>query len=111
MRLLLDLQKEAPEKGSIREQARRRYACQTGRLRLIDAAGRCPPEDVGGPPGYAEFLDALADPDHEQHAENLRWIGGHFDPRAVDLERLTRNLAALTKRWSRPPAANRKRST
>jgi Plasmid pRiA4b ORF-3-like protein len=78
--------------------------------RLIDAVGRCPPEDVGGPPGYAEFLDALADPDHEQHAENLQWIGGHFDPRAVDLERLTRNLAALAKRWSRPPAANRKRS-
>ncbi len=77
--------------------------------RLIDAAGRCPPEDVGGPPGYAEFLEALANPDHEQHTENLRWIGGHFDPTAVDLERLTRNLAALAKRWSRQPAATRKR--
>jgi hypothetical protein len=30
-----------------------------------------PPEDVGGPPGYAEFLEALADPRHEQHEEML----------------------------------------
>ena len=29
---------------------------------LIEAIGRCPPEDVGGPPGYEEFLAALADP-------------------------------------------------
>jgi Plasmid pRiA4b ORF-3-like protein len=26
---------------------------------LLDAAGRCPPEDVGGAPGYAEYLDAI----------------------------------------------------
>jgi len=36
---------------------------------LINATGRCPPEDVGGPWGYDEFLDALADPAHENHAE------------------------------------------
>ncbi len=34
---------------------------------LVDAVGRCPPEDVGGPWGYAEFLDAIADPEHENH--------------------------------------------
>ncbi len=79
--------------------------------RLIEAAGRCPPEDVGGPPGYAELLDTLANPDHEQHTENLRWVGSHFDPAAVDLERLTRNLNTLAKRWSRPPASRPKRST
>jgi hypothetical protein len=37
--------------------------------RLIAAAGRCPPEDCGGPWGYAEFLDAIRDPAHERHAE------------------------------------------
>jgi Plasmid pRiA4b ORF-3-like protein len=79
--------------------------------RLIEATGCCPPEGVGGPPGYAEFLDAIADPNHEQHAESLQWVGGHFDPKAVDLERLTRNLNTLAKRWSRPPTGSRKKST
>ena len=34
--------------------------------RLIDAAGRCPPEEVGGPWGYRDFLDAIADPNHHE---------------------------------------------
>jgi hypothetical protein len=78
--------------------------------RLTEATGRCPPEDVGGPGGYGEFLEAIADPDHEQHAETLTWIGGPFDPAAVDVERLARALATLAKRWTRKPTAGRNRS-
>ena len=37
--------------------------------RLIEASGRCPPEDCGGPWGYAELLEAIKDPKHERHAE------------------------------------------
>jgi hypothetical protein len=37
--------------------------------RLIEVGGRCPPEDVGGSWGYAEFLDAIKDPKHERRAE------------------------------------------
>lgn len=50
-------------------------------------AGRnnCPPEDVGGPWGYREFLEALGDPDHEQHHDMLTWIGGSFDLAGFDL--------------------------
>lgn len=48
--------------------------------RLLDAQGRCPPEDVGGPWGYAEYLEALADPEHERHAEMVEWRGEGFDP-------------------------------
>ena len=29
---------------------------------LLEAAGRCPPEDIGGAPGYAEYLAAISDP-------------------------------------------------
>ena len=36
---------------------------------LLDAAGRCPPEDIGGPDGYAEFLAAISDTAHPRHAE------------------------------------------
>jgi Plasmid pRiA4b ORF-3-like protein len=30
--------------------------------------------------GYAEFLEALADPLHEEHDNFLVWIGYKFDP-------------------------------
>jgi hypothetical protein len=79
--------------------------------RLVEASGRCPPEDVGGPWGYRDFLEAIADPDHEQHAESVTWVGEEFDPAALDAERLANDLAALAKRWSRTPTPSRKRST
>ena len=41
---------------------------------------RCPPEDVGGAPGYQGFLEALADTSHPDHAMYLQWIGGPWDP-------------------------------
>ena len=69
--------------------------------RLVDAVGRCPPEDVGGSWGYDEFLDALADPAHENHAEMKDWIGEEFDPAAVDVEALANDVAALAKAWTR----------
>ena len=65
--------------------------------RLIEATGRCSPEDVGGPRGYHEFLQAVADPDHEQHAEMLTWVGGPFDPTDVNVEDRARAVAALAK--------------
>jgi hypothetical protein len=78
--------------------------------RLIEAVGRCPPEDIGGPWGYSEFLAAIADPNHERHAEFVEWSGGNFDANAVDADRHARAVAALGKRWLRVPATRRKRS-
>jgi len=75
---------------------------------LINAVGRCPPEDVGGPWGYAEFLGALADPAHENHAEMKNWIGETFDPEAVDIKALSNDVAALAKAWTRKPPTKRK---
>ncbi len=71
--------------------------------RLIEATGRCPPEDIGGPPGYVEFLEAITDPSHERHAEFTEWYDAEFDPAVVDLEVIRCELAALAKRWSRTP--------
>jgi hypothetical protein len=79
--------------------------------RLTEATGRCPPEDVGGPWGYREFLEAIADPDHEQHAGSLTWVGGSFDPSVVDVAHHARSIAALAKRWSGSLPAGRKRNT
>jgi hypothetical protein len=78
--------------------------------RLIEASGRCPPEDVGGPWGYAEMLEALADPADERHAETREWLGKDFDPNAFDAEPRQAEVAALAKRWARKPAAKKPRS-
>jgi hypothetical protein len=51
----------------------------------------CPPEDVGGPHGYALFLEILGDRQHEQHEDMMRWIGGVFDPKGFDLNRINRD--------------------
>jgi Plasmid pRiA4b ORF-3-like protein len=53
--------------------------------RCLDGARARPPEDVGGPDGYARFLEVLADPRHDEHGETKRWAGGHFDPAWFDL--------------------------
>ena len=75
--------------------------------RLIEATGRCPPEDVGGPWGYREFLDAINDPRHEEHDERLRWIGGRFDPADTDAEALAQAVHSLANKWTRKPATRK----
>ena len=72
--------------------------------RLLEAFGRCPPEDVGGPPGYEEFLAAMADPNHERHDEMVEWTGfNSYDPAEIDVEAIDFELASLAKRWPRKP--------
>jgi hypothetical protein len=60
--------------------------------RCLAGKRACPPEDCGGPWGYAEFLEAVQHPEHEQHEEMLEWIGGGFDPEAFDPEAVNEEL-------------------
>ena len=64
---------------------------------LVCLAGRrrCPPEDVGGPPGYADFLAAYGDPAHPEHDDMRQWAGAGFDPDQFDAAEVTADLAAL----------------
>lgn len=61
----------------------------------IQGKRACPPEDVGGVWGYQGFLEAIADPEHEEHEEYLVWIGGEFDPEAFDLDEVNQALRAF----------------
>jgi hypothetical protein len=64
---------------------------------LVAAKGTCPPEDCGGPWGYAELKEILADPSHEQHQQMLDWLGldnpSAFDPNAVATDQIDEELA------------------
>lgn len=64
-------------------------------VRCVAGANACPPEDVGGVPGYEEFVASLADPTHEDHESNLQWVGGSFDPRAFNLDEVNERLAEI----------------
>ncbi len=71
--------------------------------RLLKATGACPPEEVGGAWGYEEFLEALGDPDHEEHEEMVRWSGGSFDPEDAEVDRIIRDFERLAKKWAPRP--------
>jgi hypothetical protein len=60
--------------------------------RCIAGENACPPEDIGGVWGYADFLEAINDPGHEQHEDMLDWVGGEFDPQEFDLDFVNKQL-------------------
>ena len=62
------------------------------RPRCLAGERACPPEDCGGPHGYAELVAAIADPKHERHDELAEWADG-FDPEAFDLPKGGRALS------------------
>lgn len=68
--------------------------------RCTAGEGACPPEDCGGPFGYAGMLEALADPTHPEHELWTGWLAEAFDPDAFDLEATNAQLAKAFKRRS-----------
>lgn len=54
----------------------------------VDGANACPPEDIGGAPGYEHFVQVMADADHPEHEDMQDWFGGEFDPKAFDIHTL-----------------------
>ncbi|MCP9237125.1 plasmid pRiA4b ORF-3 family protein [Lewinella sp. JB7] len=64
----------------VEPEARRHYpVCTAGQ-------GACPPEDVGGIPGYKRLLEALNDPNHPDHEEMSGWLTQDFHPDAFNIE-------------------------
>jgi hypothetical protein len=63
--------------------------------RCIGGERACPPEDCGGPPGYAHLLEALADPRHAEHNSLRDWIEGDFDPEAFNTDAVNTDLRGL----------------
>jgi hypothetical protein len=61
----------------------------------LSGANACPPEDCGGIDGYHDFLEALADPEHEDHEQMKGWIGRKWDASRFDLGKTNTALKRL----------------
>ncbi len=71
--------------GCLRAERGKRYPV------CVEGARACPPEDVGGTGGYEEYLEAMADPEHERHEEYMGWRGP-FNPEAFDPVKATKRM-------------------
>lgn len=75
--------------------------------RFIAGERRAPPEDVGSISGFEEFLEAVTDPEHEQHARMLEWYDGPFDPDDIDEQRLRMIISDFAARRRGPLMSHR----
>ena len=67
-------------------------------VECLEGGRACPPEDVGGPHGYQEFLRAVRDRAHPEHANMLSWIGGAFDSEHFSAKAINRELVSGRRR-------------
>jgi hypothetical protein len=65
----------------------------------VEGERACPPEDCGGIWGYPDFVEAIQNPDHEQHEELLEWVGGSFDPEEFNPAKATKAMRKGLPDW------------
>lgn len=70
-----------------------------GMARCLDGARACPPDDCGGAFGYANLLEIIMDPKHEEYEDMMEWLGGEFESEAFDREKINKHLRKL--KWPR----------
>jgi len=71
----------------------------------VDGERHGPPEDCGGVPGFYHLLEAIGDPEHDEHGDLLEWLGDDFDPEAFSVDEVNRRLAPLHRRRSKAKGA------
>jgi Plasmid pRiA4b ORF-3-like protein len=79
--------------GVLRAEAKVKYSL------CLEGASACPPEDCGGIWGYADYVEAIQNPDHEQHEELLEWVGGQFDPEKFGAAKATKAMRKGLPDW------------
>ncbi len=58
----------------------------------VAGKNNCPPEDCGGVWGYANMLEILSNPEHEEYNEYMEWCGEGFDPKYFDKDEVNEQL-------------------
>lgn len=72
---------------------------------LMEGENACPPEDCGGPWGYADLVAALARPGRPEYANAVDWLGMAFDPAAFDLDAHRKRVASVVRKTSKAKTA------
>ena len=73
--------------------------------RFVDGERRAPPEDVGGTPGFEEFLEASTGMVLRLLILMVQWYGGVFDPTDISPDEINARMAKLAKRRAQGRAA------
>ena len=76
-----------------------------GYPRFIEGARRAPPEDVGGLPGFEEFLRVMAEPTDPERDSVMTWYGRPFDPTDIVVPEITQRFEKLARRRAMGKAA------
>ena len=71
-----------------------------GFAECIDGKRACPPEDCGGTGGYADFVETINNPEHEEYESMVEWVGGAFDPETFDIKKVNQFLKKI--KWENP---------
>ncbi|MDO4512207.1 MAG: plasmid pRiA4b ORF-3 family protein [Bacteroidales bacterium] len=68
---------------------------------VTGGARACPPENVGGPLGYEEYLEALADPESDEALDTIEWYG-EIDPEEFCLEDFDEEIKSIPGNGDQP---------
>lgn len=79
--------------------------------RLIDGGMACPPEDIGGTPGFEALKEAAAGQPNEHGDIILESLGGEFDPEAIDEDEIASMLAPIQSGFRRGGDAQNRNTT
>jgi hypothetical protein len=61
----------------------------------IAGENACPREDSGGTHGYAEMMEIIQNPAHEEYRSTKTWLGKGFNPRKFDIESVNKRLSKM----------------
>ena len=66
--------------------------------RCVEGERACPPEDIGGVYGFADYVEAITNPKHSEYRDYLDW-NGPFDPAKFSAATATRRMRKGLPTW------------
>jgi hypothetical protein len=61
----------------------------------LSGENACPPEGIGDPGGFEDFMQSMADHEEDDHFENWNWHSGPFVPKGFDVNTINTRIRKL----------------